>query len=124
MIIPYREQRFLRHSARALRTADPHLAFMFAAFGKLAKGEALPSHDQITRRMWAAGVTIAALTFIAALIADVVALSGRCCHRAARGCTSACGSLRRRLRREHQRVTGGGDRPDVQHGHGISLRNP
>jgi hypothetical protein len=123
MIIPYREQCFLRHSARALRTADPRLAFMFAAFAKLATGEAMPGHERVTRRAWAVRVIIAAVTFIAVMAADAVALASRGCHRVARGCMSVCRSLRRRCCRQHPSVPGWGDRSNVQHGHGISLWN-
>jgi uncharacterized membrane protein YadS len=49
MSIPYREQRRLRHTACALRAADPHLAGMFAVFARITSAEALPASERIPR---------------------------------------------------------------------------
>jgi hypothetical protein len=47
MSLPYRHQRDLLRTARALRRSDPHLASMFLIFTRISADEGLPRREQL-----------------------------------------------------------------------------
>jgi sugar phosphate permease len=94
MSIPYRERRLLRHRARALRAADPHLAAMLAVFAQITAAEALPAAEQIRRR-WPRLQTAAAAVAGNAMLLFRAAARG--VRRAAAGCASGLDAFCRRL---------------------------
>lgn len=94
MSIPYRERRLLRHRARALRAADPHLAAMLAVFAQITAADALPATEQLRRRRprllcMAIAVSVLAIHLIRA--------AARGARRGAVRCGASVGACYRRL---------------------------
>jgi hypothetical protein len=94
MSIPYRERRLLRHRARALRAADPHLAAMLAVFARITASEALPAAEQIRRR-WPRLLRAAAV--VAGNAARLLRAVAGGVRRGAAGCASGLGTFCRRF---------------------------
>lgn len=56
MGLPARQQRALETIEVSLRAGAPHLAGMFAIFGRLTRGESRPWREQLPDRSWLARV--------------------------------------------------------------------
>ena len=54
MALPARQQRALDTIEVSLRAGAPHLAGMFAIFGRLTRGESRPRREQLPDRSWVA----------------------------------------------------------------------
>jgi hypothetical protein len=82
MSLSYRQQHRLRLVKAGLRRSDPLLCAMFGMFGRLYKGEGMPTWEQVPMRpdrrriaAWAAAVLAAmAAVFSAVLTAALVAV--------------------------------------------------
>jgi hypothetical protein len=74
MTLPYRQERLLRRTDRALRESDPHLASMLSIFARITAAERLPAWEQLgarlTRALSALLWPVAAVVFLAFFIAD------------------------------------------------------
>jgi hypothetical protein len=84
--LPYRQERLLRRTARALSESDPDLASMLSIFGRITAAERLPAWEQ--RRPRLAWVGRAALWPVAAIAFLVVFVAGGG-SRAAVACSAA-----------------------------------
>ena len=54
MTLPYRQERLLRRTDRALSESDPDLASMLSIFARLSAAERMPAQEQLRSRLiWA-----------------------------------------------------------------------
>jgi len=74
MTLPYRQERLLRRTARALSESDPDLASMLSIFARITEAEGLPAWEQ--RRPRLAWVGRSALWPVAAIAFLVVFVAG------------------------------------------------
>ena len=73
MTLPYRQERVLRRTDRALRESDPHLASMLSIFARITAAERLPAWEQLRPRLaWVWGLLLwpaAAVAFLVVFVA-------------------------------------------------------
>ena len=86
MTLPYRQERLLRRTDRALSESDPHLASMLSIFARITAAERLPAWEQLRPRLsWAWG----ALLWPAAVVVFLVVFVAGGGSRAATACSVA-----------------------------------
>jgi hypothetical protein len=89
MSLPYRQERLLRRTDRALSESDPDLAAMLSIFALIAAAERLPAWEQLRpglTRIW--GVLlwpVAAVAFLAVFVAGGGSRAATACGAAVRG---------------------------------------
>ena len=106
MTLPYRQERLLRRTDRALSESDPHLATMLSIFTRITATERLPAWEQLRPTLTLAWSVLLWPVAAAAFLAVFVAGGG---SRAATACGAAVRSraLRWSLnRRDALRVAG------------------
>ena len=88
MTLPYRQQKLLRRTDRALSVADPHLASMLSIFTQITGAERLPAREQLRSRLawaWSALLwPVAAAAFIVVFVAGGGSRAAMACSAAAR----------------------------------------
>ena len=88
MTLPYRQERLLRRTDRALSASDPDLAKMLSIFTRIALAERLPAREQLRPRLaWAWSVLlwpVAAATFLVVFVAGGGSRAATACSAAAR----------------------------------------
>jgi hypothetical protein len=104
VIVPCRQERFLRRTDRAIRRSDPDLASMLSIFARLTVAEGLPAREQL--RPQPTGAWRVLLRPMAAFAFLVVFAAGGGTS-AARACSAACRDLCRRVSRNPVRPTAG-----------------
>jgi hypothetical protein len=63
VIVPCRQERFLRRTDRAIRRSDPDLASMLSIFARITAAERMPAREQLRPRLaWAWRVLLAPVT--------------------------------------------------------------
>jgi hypothetical protein len=89
MTLPYRQERLLRRTDRALSVSDPHLASMLSLFTQITRAERLPAWEQRRPRLaWAWSVAlwpVAAAAFLVVFVAGGGSRAAKACSAAARG---------------------------------------
>ena len=72
MTLPYRQERLLRRTDRALSASDPHLAAMLSIFTRITVAERLPAREQLRSRLtWAWSVLLWPVSAAAFLVVFV-----------------------------------------------------
>jgi hypothetical protein len=88
MTLPYRQERLLRRTDRALSASDPHLAAMLSIFTRITLAERLPAREQLRSRLtWAWSVLlwpVSAAAFLVVFVAGGGARAATACSAAAR----------------------------------------
>ena len=86
MTLPYRQERLLRRTDRALSESDPGLAAMLSIFARITAAERLPAWEQRRRRLtWALSVLLWPVATVAFLVVFVAGGGSR----AAMACSAA-----------------------------------
>jgi len=90
MTLPYRQERLLRRTDRALRESDPHLASMLSIFARITAAERLPAREQLRPGLtWAWGLLLwpaAAVAFLVVFVAGGGSRAATACSAAVRSC--------------------------------------
>jgi hypothetical protein len=88
MTLPYRQERLLRRTERALSASDPDLAKMLSIFTRITLAERLPAREQLRPRpTWAWSVLlwpVAAAAFLVVFVAGGGSRAATACSAAAR----------------------------------------
>jgi len=88
MTLPYRQERLLRRTERALSASDPDLATMLSIFTRITVAERLPARAQLRSRLtWAWSVLlwpVAAAAFLVVFVAGGGSRAAAACSAAAR----------------------------------------
>jgi hypothetical protein len=81
MTLPYRQERLLRRTDRALCESDPDLAAMLSIFARITAADGLPAWEQLRPGLtWIWGVLlwpVAAAAFIVVFVAGGAAVRSR-----------------------------------------------
>ncbi len=98
MTLPYRQERLLRRTDRALSASDPDLATMLSIFTRITVTERLPAREQLRPRLtWAWSVLLWPVAAAAFLVVFVAGGGRELRRRAVRppeaGCSSSSGLL-------------------------------
>jgi hypothetical protein len=88
MTLPYRQERLLRRTDRALTESDPDLATMLSIFSRITVAERLPAWEQLRPRLaWVWSVLlwpVAAAAFLVVFVAGGGSRAATACSAAAR----------------------------------------
>jgi hypothetical protein len=88
MTLPYRQERLLRRTDRALTESDPDLATMLSIFTRITVAERLPAREQLRPRLaWVWSVLlwpVAAAAFLVVFVAGGGSRAATACSAAAR----------------------------------------
>jgi hypothetical protein len=88
MTLPYRQERVLRRTDRALSESDPDLASMLLIFAQIAAVESLPAWEQLRPRLaWAWSLLLwpaAAVAFLVVFVAGGGSRAATACGAAVR----------------------------------------
>ena len=88
MTLPYRQERLLRRTDRALCESDPHLASMLSIFARITAAERLPAWEQLRpglTRAWSLLLwPVAALAFLVVFVAGGGSRAAAACGAAVR----------------------------------------
>ena len=102
MTLPYRQERLLRQTDRALSESDPDLASMLAIFAQITAAERLPAWEQLRPRLaWAWNVLMwpaAGLVFLIVFMAGGGSKAASACCAAVRTSRPAFFSIASRRR--------------------------
>jgi hypothetical protein len=89
MTLPYRQERLLRRTARALSESDPDLASMLSIFARITASEGLPAWEQRRPRLawvWRAALwPVAAVAFLVVFVAGGGSRAAMACSAAVKG---------------------------------------
>ncbi len=89
MTLPYRQERLLRRTDRALSESDPDLAAMMSIFALITAAERLPAWEQLRPRLsWAWDALlwpVAVVVFLVVFVAGGGSRAATACSAAVRG---------------------------------------
>jgi hypothetical protein len=101
MTLPYRQERLLRRTDRALCESDPDLASMLSIFARITAAERLPAWEQLRPGLaWAWSLLlwpVAALAFLVVFVAGGGSRAAAACRAAVRSRGLPCWITSRRL---------------------------